>query len=62
MDQTQNRRKREDVMKEEMTTRRTGYSRSSSRTHRHHSPPNLTRKFYASEDSISSPELSHVRH
>jgi hypothetical protein len=42
--------------------RRTGYSRSASRTHRHHSPPYSTRKFYASEDSISSPEVSPVRH
>jgi hypothetical protein len=42
--------------------RRVGYSRSARRTHRHHSPPYSTRKFYASEDSISSPEMSHVRH
>jgi hypothetical protein len=42
--------------------RRDAHSRSASRTHRHHSPPYSTRKFYASEDSISSPEVSHVRH
>jgi hypothetical protein len=42
--------------------RRPSHSRSASRTHRHHSPPYSTRKFYASEDSISSPEVSHVRH
>jgi hypothetical protein len=42
--------------------KRVGHSRSASRTHRHHSPPYSTRKFYASEDSISSPEVSHVRH
>ena len=41
---------------------RDGYSRSASRSHRHHSPPYLARKFYASEYSISSPELSLVRH
>jgi hypothetical protein len=42
--------------------KRTSYSRSASRTHRHHSPPYLARKFYASEDSISSPEVSPIRH
>jgi hypothetical protein len=42
--------------------RRVGHSRSTGRTHGHHSPPYSTRKFYASEDSISSPEVSHVRH
>jgi hypothetical protein len=38
------------------------YSRSASRTHRQHSPPHSTRKFYASEDSISSLEVSPIRH
>jgi hypothetical protein len=42
--------------------RRTGHSRSSSRTHRHHSPPYSSTKFYASKDSISNPEVSHVRY
>jgi hypothetical protein len=42
--------------------RGTSYSRSASRTHRQHSPPHSTRKLYASEDSISSPEVSPVRH
>jgi hypothetical protein len=42
--------------------RRTVYSRSASRTHRHHSPPYSTRKFYAFEESLSSPEVSLVRH
>jgi hypothetical protein len=41
---------------------RTGYSISASRTHIHHSPPYSTRKIYASEDSISSPEVSPIRH
>jgi hypothetical protein len=41
---------------------RDGYSRSARRTHRHHSPPYSARKFDASEDSISSPEVSPVRH
>jgi hypothetical protein len=41
---------------------RVGYSGSAIKTHRHHSPPYSKRKFYASEDSISSPEVSHVRH
>jgi hypothetical protein len=41
--------------------RRDGYSRSASRTHRYHSLPYSTRKFYAYEDSISSPEVSLVR-
>jgi hypothetical protein len=41
---------------------RYGYSISDSITHRHHSPPYSTRKFYAFEDSISSPEVSPVRH
>jgi hypothetical protein len=35
--------------------KRDSYSRSASRTHRHHSPPYSARKFYASKDSISSP-------
>jgi hypothetical protein len=42
--------------------RRVGYSTNSSITLRHHSPPYSTRKFYASEYSISSPEVSPVRH
>jgi hypothetical protein len=41
---------------------RVGYSRSASRAHRHHSPPYSTRRSYASEDSISSPEVSPIRH
>jgi hypothetical protein len=41
---------------------RVGYSRSANRTRRHHSPPYSERNFYASEDSISSPEVSPVRH
>jgi hypothetical protein len=39
-----------------------GYSRSANKTHRHHSPPYSERIFYASEDPISSPEVSPVRH
>jgi hypothetical protein len=31
-------------------------------THRHHSPPYSKGNFYASEDPISSREVSHVRH
>ena len=42
--------------------RRTGHSRSVSRTHRNHSPPYSKRKFYAYEDSISNSEVSPVRH
>jgi FtsZ-binding cell division protein ZapB len=41
--------------------RRDGYSRSVGRTHRHHSPPYSTSKDYASEDSISSLEVSPIR-
>ena len=41
--------------------RRVDHSRSASITHRHHSPPYST-FFYASEDSLSSPKVSHVRH
>ena len=41
--------------------RRTSHSISSRGTHRHHSPPYSTRKFYASEDSISNPKVSLVR-
>jgi hypothetical protein len=41
--------------------RRVGYSRSSRRTHRHQSPHSAS-KFYASEYSISSPEVSPIRH
>jgi hypothetical protein len=40
---------------------RDGYSRSASRSHRHQSPPFSTRKFYASEYSLRSPEVSPVR-
>ena len=40
--------------------RRASYSRSDNRTHRHCSP-HSTSKFYASEDSISSPKVSLVR-
>jgi hypothetical protein len=42
--------------------KRDGHSRSASRTHRHHSPPYSTRKFYASEDSISKSRSVSVRH
>jgi hypothetical protein len=41
---------------------RVGYSRSASRAHGHHSPPCSERKFYATDDPVSSPEVSHVRH
>ena len=41
---------------------RAGYSKSASRAHGHHSPPYSERKFYVSEDPISSPEVSPVRH
>ena len=39
-----------------------GYLRSARRTHRNHSPPYSTRMCYAYEDTISSPEVSPVRH
>jgi hypothetical protein len=39
-----------------------GYSRSARKTHRSHSLPYSTRRYYASEDSMSIPEVSHVRH
>jgi hypothetical protein len=39
-----------------------GYSRSDSRSHRHHSPPHSTRKFYAFEYSLRSLEVSPYRH
>jgi hypothetical protein len=42
--------------------KRVVYSRSARRIHRHHSPPYSARKFYASEDSISSLHVSHIRH
>ena len=35
--------------------RKTGYSRSARKNHRHHSSPYPTRKFYSYEDSKSSP-------
>jgi hypothetical protein len=38
------------------------HSRSASRTHRHHSPPYSTRKFYALKDFVSSLEVSLIRH
>jgi FtsZ-binding cell division protein ZapB len=41
---------------------RAGYPRSASGTHRHHSPPYSARKFDASKDSVSSPEVSPIRH
>jgi hypothetical protein len=41
--------------------KRTGYSRSSIKNHRNHSPPYSSRKFHAFEYSLSSPEVSHVR-
>jgi hypothetical protein len=40
---------------------RVGYSGSASRAHGHHSPPYSEGNFYASEDPVSSPEVSHVR-
>jgi hypothetical protein len=42
--------------------RRAGHSISVSRTHRHNSPSYSIRIFYAYEDSISSLEVSPVRH
>jgi hypothetical protein len=42
--------------------RRDRHSRSASRNHRQHSPPYSAGKLYASEDSLSSPEVSHDRH
>jgi hypothetical protein len=42
--------------------RRVSHSRSSSKNHRNHLPPYSARKFYAYEESISSLEVSHVRH
>jgi hypothetical protein len=42
--------------------RRVGHSRSCNINHRHYSPPYSSRKFHASEYSISSPEVSHVMH
>jgi hypothetical protein len=42
--------------------KRTGYSRSASRSHRHNSPPYSARKFYAFEYSLSSLEVSPVSH
>jgi hypothetical protein len=41
---------------------RAGYSRSARRAHGHHSPPYSERNFYALEDLVSSPEVSHVKH
>jgi hypothetical protein len=41
---------------------RVGYSRSARRAHGHHSPPYSERKFYASDDPVSSPEVSPIRH
>jgi hypothetical protein len=41
---------------------RASYSRSSIRTHRHHSSPYSEINFYASEDPINSPAVSPVRH
>jgi hypothetical protein len=41
---------------------RAGYSRSASRAHEYHSPPHSERKFYASEDPVSSPKVSPIRH
>ena len=41
---------------------RAGYSRSASRCHGHHSPPYSERNFYASEDPVSSLEVSPVKH
>jgi hypothetical protein len=42
--------------------RRVGYYISSRITHKHHSPAYSTRKFYVSEDYISSLEVSPIRH
>jgi hypothetical protein len=41
---------------------RTGYSKSARITHRNNSPPSSERRFYAYEDSISSLEVSPIRH
>jgi hypothetical protein len=41
---------------------RVGYYRSARRAHGHHSPPYSERNFYASDDPVSSPEVSPVRH
>ena len=41
---------------------RDGYSRGASRAHGHHPPPYSERKFYASDDPVSSPEVSPVKH
>jgi hypothetical protein len=40
---------------------RFSYSRSARRAHEHHSPPHSEINFYASNDPISSPEVSPVR-
>jgi hypothetical protein len=41
---------------------RDGHSRSANRAHGCHSPPYSEGKFYASEDPVSSPKMSPVRH
>jgi hypothetical protein len=41
---------------------KSGYSRSASRAHVHHSPPYSERSFYAADDPIRSPEVSLVEH
>jgi hypothetical protein len=41
---------------------RDGYFRSASRAHGNHSPPYSERNFYASDDPVSSPKVSLVRH
>jgi hypothetical protein len=57
------RQEEEEIYHERICNYKISYhSRSANITHRNHSPPYSTRKLYASEDSISSPEVSHVRH
>jgi hypothetical protein len=41
---------------------RVGYFKSANRARGHHSPPYSERNFYASEDPVSSPEVSPIRH
>jgi hypothetical protein len=57
---TQDMKKKVYLMKEETTTKDPVIQEGE--THRHHSPPYLTRNSYVSEDSIRSPEVSHIRH
>jgi hypothetical protein len=41
---------------------RVGYSKSASRAHGHHPPPYSEINLYASDDLVSSSEVSYVRH